>query len=144
VIIWTHRAEGILKYMHQDTIQCVAYNPVTQVLASATATDFGFWSPDQKSVAKHKVLPPAPAHLSASEEMPSRHEGRPCWKVKHSLALDRSWPRQLFSVAVRATRSVRPCGTPAQAWRAGDAPLALLLRAMRWVNRGGGDRCPDR
>ena len=55
VIIWTHRAEGILKYMHQDTIQCVAYNPVTQVLASATATDFGFWSPDQKSVAKHKV-----------------------------------------------------------------------------------------
>jgi len=41
--------------MHQDTIQCVAYNPVTQVLASATATDFGFWSPDQKSVAKHKV-----------------------------------------------------------------------------------------
>ena len=55
VIIWTSKAEGILKYLHQDTIQCLAYNPVTQVLASATATDFGFWSPDQKSVAKHKV-----------------------------------------------------------------------------------------
>eukprot|EP01061_Rhynchopus_euleeides_P016277 TRINITY_DN27556_c0_g1_i1.p1 TRINITY_DN27556_c0_g1~~TRINITY_DN27556_c0_g1_i1.p1 ORF type:complete len:1234 (+),score=571.29 TRINITY_DN27556_c0_g1_i1:232-3933(+) len=55
VIIWTPKAEGILKYQHSDSIQCLSYNPVTQQLASATATDFGLWSPEQKSVSKHKV-----------------------------------------------------------------------------------------
>ncbi|KAG2430302.1 hypothetical protein HYH02_013779 [Chlamydomonas schloesseri] len=55
VIIWTSKAEGILKYTHNDAIQCLSYNPVTQQLASATASDVGLWSPEQKSVAKHKV-----------------------------------------------------------------------------------------
>lgn len=55
VIIWTSKAEGILKYTHNDSIQCLAYNPVSQQLASGTASDFGLWSPEQKSVAKHKV-----------------------------------------------------------------------------------------
>jgi len=55
IIIWTHKAEGILKYSHNDAVQALAYNPVTQQLASATASDFGLWSPEQKSVAKHKV-----------------------------------------------------------------------------------------
>lgn len=55
VIIWTSKAEGILKYTHTDSIQCLAYNPVSQQLASGTASDFGLWSPEQKSVAKHKV-----------------------------------------------------------------------------------------
>jgi len=55
VIIWTHKAEGILKYNHNDSIQCLAYNPVTQQLASGTEHDFGLWSPEQKSVSKHKV-----------------------------------------------------------------------------------------
>jgi intraflagellar transport protein 122 len=55
VIIWTNAAEGILKYTHNDSIQCLAYNPVTQQLASATATDFGLWSPEAKSVHKVKV-----------------------------------------------------------------------------------------
>ncbi|CAD7973371.1 unnamed protein product [Amoebophrya sp. A25] len=55
VIIWTHKAEGILKYNHNDAIQCLSYNPITQQLASGTATDFGLWSPEQKSVSKHKV-----------------------------------------------------------------------------------------
>jgi len=55
IIIWTHKAEGILKYSHNDAIQCLAYNPVTQQLGSATSSDFGLWSPEQKSVAKHKV-----------------------------------------------------------------------------------------
>lgn len=49
------QAEGILKYTHSDSIQCLAYNPVSQQLASGTASDFGLWSPEQKSVAKHKV-----------------------------------------------------------------------------------------
>ena len=55
VIIWTSKAEGILKYSHNDSIQCMSYNPVTQQLASGTASDFGLWSPEQKSVAKHKT-----------------------------------------------------------------------------------------
>lgn len=55
IIIWTSKAEGILKYSHNDSIQKLAYNPVTQQLASCTATDFGLWSPEQKSVQKHKV-----------------------------------------------------------------------------------------
>ena len=55
IIIWTAKAEGILKYSHNDSVQCLCYNSVTQQLASATATDFGLWSPEQKSVAKHKV-----------------------------------------------------------------------------------------
>eukprot|EP00754_Rhynchopus_humris_P012587 Rhum_TRINITY_DN14297_c3_g2::Rhum_TRINITY_DN14297_c3_g2_i1::g.78668::m.78668/K19656/IFT122; intraflagellar transport protein 122 len=55
VIIWTPKAEGILKYQHSDSIQCLSYNPATQQLASAAASDFGLWSPEQKSVSKHKV-----------------------------------------------------------------------------------------
>ncbi|CAK9007044.1 Intraflagellar transport protein 122 homolog [Durusdinium trenchii] len=56
VIIWTHKAEGILKYNHNESIQCLAYNPVTQQLASGTASDLGLWSPEQKSVSKRKAL----------------------------------------------------------------------------------------
>mmetsp|Transcript_12222 Transcript_12222/g.20266 ORF Transcript_12222/g.20266 Transcript_12222/m.20266 type:complete len:1132 (-) Transcript_12222:126-3521(-) len=55
IIIWTSKCDGILKYSHQDSIQCLVYNPITQQLASATASDFGLWSPEQKSVSKHKV-----------------------------------------------------------------------------------------
>ncbi|XP_066284975.1 intraflagellar transport protein 122 homolog [Branchiostoma lanceolatum] len=55
VIIWTSKLEGILKYTHNDPIQCVSYNPVTHQLASCTSSDFGMWSPEQKSVNKHKV-----------------------------------------------------------------------------------------
>mmetsp|Transcript_40077 Transcript_40077/g.89958 ORF Transcript_40077/g.89958 Transcript_40077/m.89958 type:complete len:1284 (-) Transcript_40077:23-3874(-) len=55
VIIWTHKAEGILKYNHNESIQCLSYNPVTQQLASGTSSDLGLWSPEQKSVSKHKV-----------------------------------------------------------------------------------------
>ncbi|WAR26649.1 IF122-like protein [Mya arenaria] len=55
VIIWTSKLEGILKYTHNDAIQCMCYNPVTHALASCAVTDFGLWSPEQKSVSKHKV-----------------------------------------------------------------------------------------
>jgi intraflagellar transport protein 122 len=44
VIIWAQKPEGyagILKYNHNEAIQCLAYNPVTQQLASCTASDFG-------------------------------------------------------------------------------------------------------
>lgn len=55
IIIWTHKAEGILKYSHNESIQKLVYNPVSQALASCTASDFGLWSPEQKAVQKHKV-----------------------------------------------------------------------------------------
>ncbi|XP_059519635.1 intraflagellar transport protein 122 homolog isoform X3 [Myotis daubentonii] len=54
VIIWTSKLEGILKYTHNDSIQSVSYNPATHQLASCSSNDFGLWSPEQKSVSKHK------------------------------------------------------------------------------------------
>ncbi|XP_037586072.1 intraflagellar transport protein 122 homolog [Cebus imitator] len=54
VIIWTSKLEGILKYTHNDSIQCVSYNPVTHQLASCSSSDFGLWSPEQKSISKNK------------------------------------------------------------------------------------------
>ncbi|KAM5279663.1 intraflagellar transport protein 122 homolog [Ctenodactylus gundi] len=55
VIIWTSKLEGILKYTHSDSIQCVSYNPITHQLASCSSSEFGLWSPEQKSISKHKV-----------------------------------------------------------------------------------------
>lgn len=49
------QAEGVVKYNHNDSVQVLAYNPLSQQLASGTANDFGLWSPDLKHVAKHKV-----------------------------------------------------------------------------------------
>uniref|UniRef100_A0A2K5RZ80 Intraflagellar transport protein 122 homolog n=1 Tax=Cebus imitator TaxID=2715852 RepID=A0A2K5RZ80_CEBIM len=39
---------------HNDSIQCVSYNPVTHQLASCSSSDFGLWSPEQKSISKNK------------------------------------------------------------------------------------------
>lgn len=55
VIIWTNKLEGILKYSHNDAIQCLSYNPISHQLASCAHSDFGLWSAEQKSVQKHKV-----------------------------------------------------------------------------------------
>ncbi len=55
IIIWTSKCEGILKYSHSEAVQCLAYNPITQQLASGTAGDFGLWSSEQKAVQKFKV-----------------------------------------------------------------------------------------
>uniref|UniRef100_A0A8C1PSC2 IFT122 first beta-propeller domain-containing protein n=1 Tax=Cyprinus carpio TaxID=7962 RepID=A0A8C1PSC2_CYPCA len=57
IIIWTSKLEGILKYTHNDSVQCVAYNPVTHQLASCPLGDFGLWSLEQKSVSKHERWP---------------------------------------------------------------------------------------
>lgn len=40
---------------HGDAIRCLQYNPVFNQLASCTSSDFGLWSPKEKSVSKHKV-----------------------------------------------------------------------------------------
>ena len=54
-IIWNEEGKGILKFTHSDSIQVVAYNPVEDLLASCSSSDFGFWSPQEKSIVKHKV-----------------------------------------------------------------------------------------
>lgn len=52
VIIWSASGQGLLKFTHSSTIQALAYNPVTQQLASASQKDFGLWSPEVRSVPK--------------------------------------------------------------------------------------------
>ena len=54
-IIWNEEGKGILKFTHSESVQVVAYNPVEDLLASCSSADFGFWSPKEKSVIKHKV-----------------------------------------------------------------------------------------
>nr|XP_018910721.1 PREDICTED: intraflagellar transport protein 122 homolog [Bemisia tabaci] len=55
VIIWTSKLEGTVKYTHNDSVQCLSYNPVFHFLASCAISDFAFWSADQKAVQKFKV-----------------------------------------------------------------------------------------
>lgn len=52
VIIWTSKAEGILKYQHNTSIQCLAYNPITHQLSSGAVSDFGIWGSEQNKVEK--------------------------------------------------------------------------------------------
>ena len=43
VIIWdAESVEGILKYTHTDSIQCLAYSTVSQQLLSCTSSDIGW------------------------------------------------------------------------------------------------------
>ncbi|KAI9183034.1 hypothetical protein H9P43_003950 [Blastocladiella emersonii ATCC 22665] len=44
-----------VKFTHTDSVQCLAYNPVTGVLCSGTASDFGLWSPESRAVTKFKI-----------------------------------------------------------------------------------------
>ncbi|KAG7313597.1 hypothetical protein JYU34_000752 [Plutella xylostella] len=55
VIIWTSKMEGVLKYSHNEAIQCLAYNPATFHLASCALSDFAFWSAEVKAVQKFRV-----------------------------------------------------------------------------------------
>lgn len=55
VIIWTNKAEGVLKYTHNESILCLAYSPGSSKLASCTELDVGLWRLEQSSVVKHKV-----------------------------------------------------------------------------------------
>ena len=42
VIIWTSDPpDGHLKYTHADSVQCIAFNPVSQQLVSCTASEIG-------------------------------------------------------------------------------------------------------
>ncbi|KAF5403013.1 Intraflagellar transport protein [Paragonimus heterotremus] len=56
VIIWKSTTlEGLLKYRHNDAIQCLSFNPSTILLASCACSDFVFWTLDQQSVTKTKL-----------------------------------------------------------------------------------------
>lgn len=45
----------IFNSRHSESIQCLAYNPVSLHLASCALSDFAFWSADVKAVQKYKV-----------------------------------------------------------------------------------------
>jgi hypothetical protein len=109
------QAEGILKYCHNDPIQKLAYNPVTQHLASATCADFGLWSPEKKSVAKTKVCcrsPPSDVPRPMRESHPessavcrlrtafSRHHGQrmaSIWRWGYSMGPSLSGAAAVFA-----------------------------------------------
>lgn len=40
---------------HNDSVLCLAFNPVSHTLASCSANDLAFWSADQKAIQKHKL-----------------------------------------------------------------------------------------
>ncbi|OMJ73010.1 hypothetical protein SteCoe_28414 [Stentor coeruleus] len=55
VIIWTSKAEGVVKYQHSTSIQYLSFNPVNYQLASLSCTDFGIWARDQDKVLKFTI-----------------------------------------------------------------------------------------
>ncbi|XP_014288077.1 intraflagellar transport protein 122 homolog isoform X2 [Halyomorpha halys] len=55
VIIWTSKLEGILRYNHNDAVQCLEFNPVSPLLASCSSNELNLWSPEVKSVGRHKI-----------------------------------------------------------------------------------------
>ena len=55
VIVWNNKGEGILKYKHDCSVQCLDFNPVTKQLASGTEKDYGLWSPEDQKLEKFQI-----------------------------------------------------------------------------------------
>lgn len=55
VIVWSNKGEGIVKFQHKQSIQALAYNSVTNVLASISNIDWGLWSLEQPKVSKRQL-----------------------------------------------------------------------------------------
>ncbi|KRX19215.1 Intraflagellar transport protein -like protein [Trichinella nelsoni] len=54
VIVWTDKHEGMLKFNHSDSIQCLTFCPINCILLSCAISDFGLWTLEKKTVDKHK------------------------------------------------------------------------------------------
>lgn len=55
VMVWDSKHTCLMKYSHKDSIQALAYNPVTHQLASCTARDFALWVQRKRNVRKKPV-----------------------------------------------------------------------------------------
>jgi intraflagellar transport protein 122 len=56
VMIWSSSYKGTFKYSHNDPVESISQNPVTGVVLTCTATDFGLWTTDRQAVPKTKVI----------------------------------------------------------------------------------------
>jgi intraflagellar transport protein 122 len=54
-IVWNSEGEGLLKISHTNSIQCLAFNPVSHELACCSQGEYSIWSPDSNDVGKIKV-----------------------------------------------------------------------------------------
>ncbi|XP_065909716.1 intraflagellar transport protein 122 homolog [Dysidea avara] len=55
VIIWSLDLIGLLKFTLGDSIQCMAFNPVTHHLLSCSSVDIGLWYGEQSTVTRHRI-----------------------------------------------------------------------------------------
>lgn len=55
VIIWNLDLVGLLKFTLGDTVQSLAFNPVTHHLLSCSSVDVGLWCGEQSSVVRHRI-----------------------------------------------------------------------------------------
>jgi intraflagellar transport protein 122 len=52
VVVLSAEGKGLLRYTHTSKVQCLAFNPVLQSLASCSDTDFGLWQTEGKEIQK--------------------------------------------------------------------------------------------
>ncbi|KAI3385593.1 hypothetical protein SNEBB_004232 [Seison nebaliae] len=55
VIIWKKDLTPLIKYSHADSVQCMSFNPITNVLCSCSPIDFNLWREGDESIHKTKM-----------------------------------------------------------------------------------------